>query len=158
MANPAAMAMRRISPHRTCNRNSPRKNSRGGFTLVEVLVALVILAILVATAARGLLTSLASDEISAQIFAGTLAMNRLEAAAARGDDADKMQALAGSGWLFTETTSKATETNAIAWRVISLRSEIRPSLQLRTALRIPPPVPDIFPAIREDARNGSDNR
>jgi prepilin-type N-terminal cleavage/methylation domain-containing protein len=129
MANPVAMAMRPISQPPTCDGNA-------GFSLVEVLVAVVILAILVAAASRGLMTSLASDEASEQIFIGTLAMNRIEAAMARAEESDKLKTFAGPGWSFDETQTSQSETNAIAWRIIGLRSEIRPTLRLQSAARI----------------------
>lgn len=110
-----------------------------GFSLVEVLVAVLLLAILVAAASRGLMTSLASDEVSAQVFEGNLALNRLEAAEARGCGPEELKLLAGPGWQFGDARVAPAETNAHAWRILSLQSEIRPSLRIRAALRRPGP-------------------
>lgn len=131
MANRAAMAMQPICHHQT-------SDSGDGFSLVEVLVAVAILAILVAASARGLMTSMASDETSSQVFAGNLILNRIEAAVVRGDGVEEMQKLCGTEWAVSETFTKPSETNTISWRIISLGSAVRPSLQMKISLRVDP--------------------
>ena len=123
--------MRRIFPRRICD----SRGERCGFTLIEILVSLLILSILAAAAARGLMISMASDEVSMQIFQGNLLLNKIEASALRGDSPEAMKKQAGNGWRFSETLTKASETNAIVWRIISLQSTVRPSLQVQTSLR-----------------------
>ena len=123
--------MRRIFPRRICD----SRGVRCGFTLIEILVSLLILSILAAAAARGLMISMASDEVSMQIFQGNLLLNKIEASALRGDSPEAMKKQAGNGWRFSETLTKASETNAIVWRIISLQSTVRPSLQVQTSLR-----------------------
>ena len=125
MANPAARAMQRISPWRISKR-------RDAFSLVELLVAMAILAILVAASSRGLVTSMIADETSVLVFDGTLALNRCEAGIARGDDA---KTLGGAGWERFDVYLKPEDSNAVPWRVISLQSQLRPSLRIQMAIR-----------------------
>lgn len=107
-----------------------------GFSLIEVVVALAVISILVAVTSRGLMTSLSSDEVSAQIFAGTLALNRVEAAAVRDAPREELERLAGPDWIFADARPKtADRTNAPAWRLLSLRSTLRPSLVVQAAMR-----------------------
>ena len=117
------------------------KSSRG-FSLVEILVAVAILAILVGAVARGLMTSMQSDNVSAQVFAGNLVLNRIEAAVARDVDSDGLKKLTGPDWTLSETLTKPDETNEISWRIISLQSDVRNSLQVQLPLRRELPPPD----------------
>lgn len=128
MANPAAMAMRPISRQRI-------SEARSAFTLIELLVAMAILAVLVAAVSRGLITSMNADETSALVFDGSLVMNRCEAGIVRNEDAATMNILAGPEWQFIDEHRKADESNAVPWRVVSLRSAVRPSLQIQSAMR-----------------------
>lgn len=115
-----------------------------GFSLIEVVVALAVIAILVAVTSRGLMTSLTSDEVSAQIFAGTLALNRVEAAAVRGAPRAELERLAGPDWtLIDARPGKTDRTNAPFWRLLALHSTVRPSLVVQAALREGGPRPDV---------------
>jgi prepilin-type N-terminal cleavage/methylation domain-containing protein len=128
----------RLGEHlpRRRRRHRPIANSSSGFSLVEVLVAVLILAILVAAASRGLVTSMASDSTSKMLFEGNLVMNRIDAARLRGESFEKMKELVGPGWTVTETIKAATTTNKITWRVYTLQNEQRPSLKIQHAVRV----------------------
>lgn len=116
------------------NRKSQIANA--GFSLVEVLVAVLILAILVAAASRGLVTSLATDSVSRQLFEGNLVMNRIETARLRGAiSTEQLKPLTGPGWALSESLQEATKTNSISWRTLTLQSELRPSLRLQHVTR-----------------------
>lgn len=128
MANRAAKAMRQTSPARPFERSA-------GFTLVELLVAILILSILVAAAARGLMTSLHTDESSALLFEGGLLLQRIEAAAARGSTTNETAALVTQGWQFREELVRASTSNDSPWRVWTVAPERRPSMHLQRAIR-----------------------
>ncbi len=150
MANRAGTAMPQTSHRRTnkvdvalrATNRARSARSTGGFSLVEIVVALAIIAILVAAVSRGLMTSMQSDDVSAQVFAGNLVMNRIEAAVVRNESPEAMKKLCGTDWTISETLTKPSETNTIPWRIISLQSETRSSLSMKLALRMdPPPLP-----------------
>lgn len=82
-----------------------------GFTLIEILVALTVVAIALAAASRATSSSIAAtDEARLRLLAGWVAENRLAEHHAQGDwpgfgTQEGRQAQAGESFLWTETTS-----------------------------------------------------
>ena len=118
---------------RTCPR--PRSDRPSGFSLVELLVAMLVLSILVAAAARGLITSLHADETSTLTFEGGLLLQRIEAAAVRGASTNETAAMMNRAWRLHEDVVRPTGSNDSPWRVWTLELELRPSLRLQRAIR-----------------------
>jgi prepilin-type N-terminal cleavage/methylation domain-containing protein len=112
--------MRRISPVPICR---PRA---GGFSLVELIVAVAILALLVGAVARALMTSMKGEEASELMFEGRLGIGRIETAVTGGADAEALAQLAPKGWRFREEILETgPKTNLVVWRKLELRSEQR---------------------------------
>lgn len=112
--------MRRTSPVPT------RECRARGFSLVELIVAVAILAILVSAVARALMTSMKGEEASELMFEGRLGIGRIEAAAIAGKNAEGLAALTPRGWTFREEILETgPKTNLVVWRKLELRSEQR---------------------------------
>lgn len=112
--------MRRISPVPTCR---PRTR---GFSLVELIVAVAILALLVGAVARALMTSMKGEEASELMFEGRLGIGRIETAVANGAETEALAQLAPQGWRFREEiVETGPKTNLVVWRKLELRSDQR---------------------------------
>ena len=114
--------MRRISRPRT---------SDPAFSLVELIVAIAILALLVGATARALMTSMRGEESGELLLSGRLALARVDTAIANGIAADKLAETVPAGWqLRDQSIETGPKTNIVVWRQLELRSEQRPSLSV----------------------------
>lgn len=99
------------------------------------MVALILLSILVAAAARGLMTSMRSDETSVLLFEGGLILNRIEAASIRHTPSNETAALTAPGWHLQQEMTPSETSNERPWRVSVLTAVQRPSLRITSAMR-----------------------
>ena len=111
-----------------------RRSSRaaGGFTLIEVLIALAISAFICGAVSSALFSALRAEEQAGWLHEGAARLGALAAAEAAGYEPPAVPA--GGGWTVerAEVTVKAHGKKQ-RWRTWTVSPEARPSLRLRAA-------------------------
>ena len=105
-----------------------------GFTLVEAVVSLAIVALALAVVSEALMTSNQTDVSSVIMVEGSSHLDRM-----RFDDAMHIRAKQEEtilpGWTMETNVVTTGGKTGLVWNVISLRNVRRPSLEMRESVR-----------------------
>lgn len=120
---------------RTC-RVQPSDSARGAFTLLEVVIAIALCAILAGVVATSLITSLQAEQTAARVYDGSALCDQLLAAHFAGLSTTSV-AEQVSGWLVTQQEAETGDvTNRVYWQVWEVSLRERPSVRQRFTMRL----------------------
>jgi prepilin-type N-terminal cleavage/methylation domain-containing protein len=106
-----------------------------GFTLLEVLIAMVLLAVLVTAIAPSLLASLRAEQTADLLQQGQLAADRIVTASYVLPTTTNSMEAAAEPWTAASRLAAPDEEGQPEWRVWEVSAAERPSLRVRFALR-----------------------
>jgi prepilin-type N-terminal cleavage/methylation domain-containing protein len=114
---------------------SRRLRRRGAFTLLEVIIALALCAILAGVVSSSLVTSLRAEQTAGRVYDGSALCDQLLAAHYTGGSVTATAERA-SAWLVTQAEAETGEaTNRLRWNVWEVSLRERPSVRQRFAVR-----------------------
>lgn len=134
MQIPVSSVFIRVHPWFTAEKT--RRRPRAAFTLIEIVVALALCAILASVVASSLVTSLRAEQAAMRLHDGSALCDRLLAAMQGGIAPTGVVALAGEEWQVADEPARTgSATNRVSWRVWEVSLKASPSVRQRFAMR-----------------------
>jgi type II secretory pathway pseudopilin PulG len=120
------------------NTPSLRFSPASGFTLIEVVVAFTVAALIIAAVASGLVATLRAEATATRQQAAADALRTLQTGLWLGTDTNSFATNLPAGWLLTsETTEQGEGTNRVVWSQWRIESETRRACSAALAAQQP---------------------